>query len=133
MQIFLDQVAERVTALIAKLIANHIEIRCAEHQAEIQCRIDEIAARYDDSGQSEVAAQLRSLRQRLATDAIVPSGEALLSQVQSQVADSNFAADPRPESPGTASRPRRTTRRVLSLTGVAESSADTTDGTPVQE
>jgi hypothetical protein len=116
MQTFLDQVAERVTALIARLVASHIEVKCAEHQAEVQCRIDELAARYDEVGQTEVAAHLRNLRLRLASDSIVPSGEALLNQIQNQTPVVGFGGTSAAEQPGQAIRQRRSaSKRVLSL------------------
>lgn len=128
MQTFLDQVAERVTALIARLIASHIEVKCAEHQAEVQCRVDELAAHYEESGQIEIASHLRNLRQKLATDSIVPSGEALLNQIQNQnqtsVAgpDGNLSA----EHSGQAIRQRRSTsKRILSLIDEPNHNPDT--------
>lgn len=131
MQTFLDQVSERVTALVARLIASHIEVKCAEHQAEVQCRIDELASHYDQIGQTEIAIHLRSLRQKLATDAIVPSGEALLNQIQNQLPTEvgNLPGAATTELPSQAVRPRRSaTKRILSLVDEAprtpESQAD---------
>ena len=116
MQTYLDQVAERVTALVAKLIASHIEVKCAEHQAEVQCRVDDLAARYEEVGQMEVAARLRNLGQKLATDSIVPSGEALLNQIQSQTQVVGLSGTTATEQSGPAIRPRRTvSKRVVSL------------------
>lgn len=116
MQTFLDQVAERVTALIARLVASHIEVKCAEHQAEVQCRVDELAARYEEVGQTEVAARLRNLGQKLATDSIVPSGEALLNQIQNQTPVVGTSGTSATEPSGPTLRPRRsTTKRIVSL------------------
>jgi len=113
MQVFLDQVSERITAVIARLVATHIEVKCAEHQANVQCRVDELAAQYETAGQPEIAAHLRTLRQKLAGDSIVPTGEELLTRIQQQ-----SGAGTSNESSGeqATSRQRRTTsKRVLSL------------------
>ena len=126
MQTFLDQVAERVTALIARLVASHIEVKCAEHQAEVQCRVDELAARYEEVGQTEVAARLRNLGQKLATDSIVPSGEALLNQVQNQTPVVGLSGTPSSEQSGPTLRPRRSvSKRVLSFTDDPAPNPDT--------
>ena len=126
MQTFLDQVAERVTALIARLVASHIEVKCAEHQAEVQCRVDELATRYEEVGQTEVAARLRNLCQKLATDSIVPSGEALLIQIQNQTSVGGLSGTPATEQSGPALRPRRTvSKRVLSLADEPTNAKDT--------
>ena len=126
MQTFLDQVAERVTALIARLVASHIEVKCAEHQAEVQCRVDDLAARYEEVGQMEVAARLRNLGQKLAADSIVPSGEALLNQIQNQTTVVGLSGTPAAEQSSPALRPRRTvSKRVVSLTNEVTQTPDT--------
>jgi hypothetical protein len=118
MQTLLDTVFERMTALFVRLIASHLEVKCAEHQAEVQCRVDELAAHYDQLGQAEVATHLRSLGQKLTTDAIVPSGEALLTQIQNQspIAVANLPAAQAADSAAPVVRQRRSTsKRLLAL------------------
>ena len=110
---FLDQVSERITAVIAKLVSTHIEVKCAEHQANVQCRVDELAAQYESAGQLEIAANLRLLRQNLTGDSIVPTGEALLTRIQQMTVVSpsgETSVDPA----GTRQR-RNSSKRVLSL------------------
>ncbi len=126
METFLDQVAERVTALIARLVASHIEVKCAEHQADVQCRVDDLAARYEEVGQTEVAARLRNLGKKLATDSIVPSGEALLNQIQHQTPVAGLSGTPATEQSGPALRPRRNvSKRVVSLADEPTPTPDT--------
>jgi len=126
MHAFLDQIADRVTALIARLVAGHIEIKCAEYEAEVKCRVDELAAHYEEVGQTEIAAHLRNLRQKLATDAIVPSGEALLSQIQNQTPVVGLGGTSAAEQPGAAIRQRRSaSKRVLSLVDEPKHNPDT--------
>ena len=58
---FLDQVSERITAVIAKLVATHIEVKCAEHQAIV----DAIAARDPEGAAKAIAAHFDGIRRRL--------------------------------------------------------------------
>lgn len=132
-QAFLDQVADRVTALIARLVTSHIEVRCIEHQAEVQGRIDELASHYDDSGQTEVAEQLRRLRQHLTSDAIVPSGEALLNQMRQQTAMEATSADAAANSSRRGIRQRRTSsKRLVALENAETTTADADAGSGFQ-
>lgn len=80
--LLLDQVAERVSSLIARLVASHIEVRCAEHQAELNLRVEGLASTYEDNGQDEIAARLRSATADLFSNTVVPTGEALLNYAQ---------------------------------------------------
>lgn len=118
MQSFLELAADRISALIARLVTNEIEVRCAEQQAELQCRLEHLSTTYDEKGQPEIAGRLRSLAQKLSTDAIVPSGEALLSQMYASsppigLKDSNSGSTT--EAPFRSRR--STTKRVVSLDG----------------
>ncbi|MCA9011937.1 MAG: hypothetical protein KDB01_19430 [Planctomycetaceae bacterium] len=113
MQVFLDQVSERITAVIARLVATHIEVKCAEHQADVQCRVDELVAQYETAGQPEIAAHLRTLGQKLVGDSIVPTGEALLTRIQ-QMTIVSPSGETSVDPAGTRQR-RNSSKRVLSL------------------
>ena len=76
--LLLDQVADRVSALVARLVTSHIEVRCIEHQAELNLKVEELAATYEESGQDEIATRLRSVTDDLFSNAVAPTGEALL-------------------------------------------------------
>jgi len=84
--VLLDQVAERVSALITRLVASHIEVRCAEHQAELSLRVEELASTYEDNGQDEIAARLRSATTDLFSNTVAPTGEAVLNYAHSNSA-----------------------------------------------
>lgn len=82
--LLLDQVTDRVSALIARLVASHIEVRCVEHQAELNSKVEELAATYAESGQDEIATRLRSVTADLFSNKVAPIGEALLNYASNQ-------------------------------------------------
>jgi hypothetical protein len=63
--LFLDRLAERLTALIAGLVSSRVEGLHATIQAEQQSQLEDMARKYEADGKPEIAATLRERSLRL--------------------------------------------------------------------
>lgn len=65
--LFLERLAERLTALVAGLVSSRVEGLHAAVQAEQQSQLEDLARKYEVEGKSEIAATLRERSLRLSS------------------------------------------------------------------
>ncbi|MCA9010927.1 MAG: hypothetical protein KDB01_14345 [Planctomycetaceae bacterium] len=72
--VFLDRVAERMTALVAGLVSSRVSGMHAAAQAEQQSELENLARQYEADGKTEIAQTLRKRALRLTTTDLAGEG-----------------------------------------------------------
>lgn len=119
--VFLDRLAERMTALVAGLVSARVAGMHAEVQAHQQSELEDLARRYEADGKGEIAESLRRRSLRITSSDLAGEGTEIvkLTMVPLQEPGNSEPTDLRilPDFTGSAKRKSRTlARREESVT-----------------
>jgi hypothetical protein len=82
--IFLDRLAERLTALVAGLVSSRVATLHAADQAEQQSQLEDLARKYDAADKPHIAATLRQRANSLASPELAEEGVAFVHRLTAE-------------------------------------------------